>query len=231
MQIAAKYKLGPIFTPPVVSKIEGPLATLVIGSGGGGTNWPGGSFDPETQILYVSSNKSLSQLGSRAAARSVEERSGLTCRATRRTAVRGPRGGRRQRRQPAPRLRLLQRRRRRRRRRRPDRPGPANHEAAVRAASARSISNKGEIIWQIAHGETPDNITNHPAAQGADDPAHRPARHRRPAGDKDAAHGRRSRLRPHAERPARRHAARLRQGERARKWARSTCPLRKAARR
>src|SRR4029077_7374748 len=63
MQILTKYKMGPVFTPPVVSKIDGPLATLVIGSGGGGTNWPGGSFDPETHILYVSSNKSLSQLG------------------------------------------------------------------------------------------------------------------------------------------------------------------------
>ena len=26
--------------------------------------------------------------------------------------------------------------------------------------------NKGEIVWQIAHGETPDNIKNHPALKG-----------------------------------------------------------------
>ncbi len=26
--------------------------------------------------------------------------------------------------------------------------------------------NKGEIVWQIAHGETPDNIRNHPALKG-----------------------------------------------------------------
>ena len=26
--------------------------------------------------------------------------------------------------------------------------------------------NKGEIVWRIAHGETPDNIKNHPALEG-----------------------------------------------------------------
>ena len=26
--------------------------------------------------------------------------------------------------------------------------------------------NKGELLWQIAHGETPDNIRNHPALKG-----------------------------------------------------------------
>ena len=26
--------------------------------------------------------------------------------------------------------------------------------------------NKGEIVWQIAHGETPDNIRNHPLLKG-----------------------------------------------------------------
>jgi quinoprotein glucose dehydrogenase len=26
--------------------------------------------------------------------------------------------------------------------------------------------NKGELRWQIAHGETPDNIRNHPALKG-----------------------------------------------------------------
>jgi len=26
--------------------------------------------------------------------------------------------------------------------------------------------NKGEIAWQVAHGDTPDNIRNHPALQG-----------------------------------------------------------------
>ena len=26
--------------------------------------------------------------------------------------------------------------------------------------------NKGELVWQIAHGDTPDNIKNHPALKG-----------------------------------------------------------------
>jgi quinoprotein glucose dehydrogenase len=30
--------------------------------------------------------------------------------------------------------------------------------------------NKGDIIWQIAHGETPDNIRNHPALKGVNIP-------------------------------------------------------------
>ena len=33
VKIVAKYKLGPIFTPPVVSKAEGPLATLTLAVG------------------------------------------------------------------------------------------------------------------------------------------------------------------------------------------------------
>jgi quinoprotein glucose dehydrogenase len=30
--------------------------------------------------------------------------------------------------------------------------------------------NNGAILWQIAHGETPDNIRNHPALKGLDIP-------------------------------------------------------------
>src|SRR5208282_3815783 len=40
-QVVSHYKLGPIFTPPVVSKAEGPLGTLVLADAQGGTNWAG----------------------------------------------------------------------------------------------------------------------------------------------------------------------------------------------
>ena len=64
LEIASWYKLGPLFTPPVVSSIDGPLGILMSPSTGGGTNWPGGSFDPETGMLYTS-NSSMGALNYR----------------------------------------------------------------------------------------------------------------------------------------------------------------------
>ena len=63
VKLVSRYKLGPMFTPPVVSTLEGPLGTLTVGTKSGGSNWPGGSYDPETHILYVFSQSSLSPLG------------------------------------------------------------------------------------------------------------------------------------------------------------------------
>src|SRR5207245_10989607 len=37
-EIASKYHLGPVFTPPTASKREGPLGTLTMGPASGGTN-------------------------------------------------------------------------------------------------------------------------------------------------------------------------------------------------
>jgi len=52
-EIASHYHLGPVYTPPAVSKLEGPLGTLTLGTASGGTNWPGGSYDPETHVAYL----------------------------------------------------------------------------------------------------------------------------------------------------------------------------------
>ena len=61
--IASRYKMGPIFTPPIVSTWPGPLATLMLPDVTGGANWQGGSLDPETNIFYIFSNTSVSALG------------------------------------------------------------------------------------------------------------------------------------------------------------------------
>src|SRR6059058_5576831 len=64
VELVKKYKNGPMFNPPVVSKAEGPLAALTIGTTGGGTNWPGGSFDPETNIAYIyAANTGVAPIG------------------------------------------------------------------------------------------------------------------------------------------------------------------------
>jgi len=49
-KLVSKYRIGPIFTPIVVSKPDGPYGTIITT---GVTNWPGGSYDPESHILYV----------------------------------------------------------------------------------------------------------------------------------------------------------------------------------
>ena len=63
LKTVARYKIGPIFTPPVVSNPDGPLATLILPAATGGANWQGGSFDPETKMFYIFSNTSPTSLG------------------------------------------------------------------------------------------------------------------------------------------------------------------------
>ncbi len=157
-QLVSKYKLGPMFTPGVVSKFEGPLATLTAATAGGGSNWPGGSYDPETHFAYVSSQTTVTAIG-------------LVPGGTRSDIMyisgqaRAPEGATppagwwswKCRRQPVPGggltvhggLPLLK--------------PPYGRITAIDL-------NKGEIAWQVAHGDTPDNIRDHPALKGMNIP-------------------------------------------------------------
>jgi quinoprotein glucose dehydrogenase len=56
------YKLGPLYTPPGLSTPDAPIATLMLPSEVGGANWPGGSFDPETNRLYIHSHTNIYSL-------------------------------------------------------------------------------------------------------------------------------------------------------------------------
>ena len=146
LALASRYQLGPLFTPPVVSQWPGPLATIVLPGSQGGANWQGGAFDPETQIAYVYSKTVPTPIG-------LVPTNGVQ------SDMRYVRGTA------------------------PD-PNPAGPDSAAPAAggglSVQGLPlvkspygritaidlNQGEIVWQIAHGETPDNIRNHPALQG-----------------------------------------------------------------
>jgi quinoprotein glucose dehydrogenase len=64
LEVAKRYRLGPVFLPPLVSKPEGPLAAMTSGTLSGGVNWPGSAFDPEThRFISHACNACLSPLG------------------------------------------------------------------------------------------------------------------------------------------------------------------------
>jgi quinoprotein glucose dehydrogenase len=193
-KIVSRYKIGPIYTPPTVSRAEGPLGTLQLAINGGGTVWAGGSFDPETRILYVYSRRSPGVLGlikPDAAKNDMNYVQGSALTGARAAVPMGAAPGRAPvtvaegsapaagGRGAAPAA-------------LPPAPGaPAAGRGAgggegggggglsvqglplvkppYGSISAISL-DKGEILWQIAHGDTPDNIRNNPALKGLDIP-------------------------------------------------------------
>ncbi len=166
LKLASRYKMGPIFTPPVVSKAGGPLGTLVSPAALGGSNWPGGAYDPETHILYVFSQSVISSLGllpppdpKVSDMNYVQGNATTGVRATPGSGSNNAPG------QPiAPRAPSG------------ERPGvtlTVRQLPMVKPPYGRISAidlNKGQILWQVAHGETPDNVRNHPALKGLDIP-------------------------------------------------------------
>ena len=152
VKMAARYKLGPLFTPPVVSKWDGPLATLVLPNFNGGVNWPGGSVDPETKLLYM---YSFTQAWALSVVPSDGKRSDMSYISG---AARDPNA-------PPPGA---------------GGGGGGGGEGGPPGLTVQGLPlikppygritaidlNKGEIAWQVAHGETPDNIKNNPALKG-----------------------------------------------------------------
>ncbi len=149
VKMVSKYKLGPVFTPAVVSKPEGPYATLALATAGGGTNWAGGSYDPETHIAYVPSQRSLTSIGLIPGDPSRTDMNFMSGSAAPKTGASGGGGeglG----------------------------PGLTVQGLPVVKPPYGSITaidlNKGEILWHIANGDTPENIRNNPALKGLDIP-------------------------------------------------------------
>ena len=135
VELSKLYKMGPIFTPPVVSKFEGPRGTLGMATAGGGTNWAGGSYDPETHIAYIPSQRNMGSIGLVPGDPSRTDFAWISG-----TAPNPTPGG------PPASLAIQ---------------GLPLAKPPYASISAIDL-NKGEILWQIAHGETPDNIKNHP---------------------------------------------------------------------
>jgi quinoprotein glucose dehydrogenase len=170
--VVSKYHLGPVFTPPVVSQTEGPLATLTLGTASGGTNWPGASYDPETHILYAfACNACLTPLGLVEPPKEISDMNYVAGTAGQKVQMRtgpGENAG-------------------------ADAPKPARNRPAASGGGGSggyvplnidgiplikppygtitAINlDRGELVWQIAHGETPDVVRNHPALKGLNIP-------------------------------------------------------------
>jgi glucose dehydrogenase len=60
LEAVKTLRMGPMFTPPsLIEAPDGTRGTLVLPHYGGGANWEGGAADPETGMLYVGSQTSL----------------------------------------------------------------------------------------------------------------------------------------------------------------------------
>jgi quinoprotein glucose dehydrogenase len=189
LQIVKNYKIGPLFTPPVESKWPAPLGTLMLPAATGGANWQGGALDPETNMFYIFSNTAVTSLGLTPPAEGRSDMQLVQGTARNPNAAPAPpavtpggaaSGGRGA---PPPAAGSA----------------GAQSAAAGRGAAPAGGGgggeggggvtiqglplikppygritaldlNKGDLVWQIAHGETPDNIKNHPALKGLNIP-------------------------------------------------------------
>jgi len=167
--LAKNYKIGPIYTPPTVSKAGGPLATLGLGPASGGTNWPGGSFNPQNHTVYTyACNSCLIAMGLVPPPAGMSDLPYVIGQAGQQVVMINAAGAD----QGA------------------DAPLVKRAPAPAAAASSRgrmtvdglplikppygTISainlDTGMIEWQVAHGETPDYIRNHAALKGVSVP-------------------------------------------------------------
>ena len=167
--VDSQYTIGPLFTPPSMAVAGGNRGTLHTPGSNGGTDWAGGSYDPETHMVYVYSQRTAATLGiiknqnlENSDFEYVQGTPGQPTRVTRALGAAAAPAA------PPP----------------PPRPAAAAPAAAPAGGggngtvqglpllkppygtlSALDIS-KGTLVWQVAHGETPDAIKNHPALKG-----------------------------------------------------------------
>jgi quinoprotein glucose dehydrogenase len=134
-RIVAQHRIGPIYTPAVPFDPNGPISTLMVM---GGSNWPGGAYDPETQIVYVTASVGVNSMticryaeGSAMPHGICLGRDAGAFGGLRNITVQG--------------LPLLK--------------PPYGTIAAIDLSV-------GEVLWEIPNGETPEEIKNHAALAG-----------------------------------------------------------------
>ena len=136
-RLVARHRIGPLYTPAVLNDPEGPISTLMVM---GGSNWPGGAYDPETNIVYVTASVGVNSM--------------TICEYPEGSAVpygiclgpeRGIFGG-------LPEI---------------DVQGLPLLKPPYGTIAAIDLS-QGEVLWEVPNGDTPDEIRNHPALRGVE---------------------------------------------------------------
>jgi quinoprotein glucose dehydrogenase len=183
----ARYKVGPsMYNPAVLGNVNGLLGAINMGNAVGGTNWPGGALDPETRIAYTPGNNvgitATTLVEPPAGFSDIRYVSGVAGRPFQEVlgpgdccAADSPRATRTEARDPltgSP---------------RPAAPAAAPAPAANANPGGLTVDglsilkppyghisaislDRGEILWQTPHGDTPDNVRNHPALRGLNIP-------------------------------------------------------------
>jgi quinoprotein glucose dehydrogenase len=170
VELVKNYKIGPLFTPPVVSK-PGRWGTIMMPGIQGGTNWPGGCYDPETFTVYVYSKNQPGVVGiipnTNERVSEFEQVRGLAGMDVRPQRAMGAEGSMGPPPGPPPAAQP-----------RPGGQGNAGPRPGFLSVQGLPLIKppygritaidltKGDLKWQVAHGETPDNIRNHPALKG-----------------------------------------------------------------
>ena len=158
VKIMAQYRTGPLYLPPSVRDADGKLGSLILPHHTGGANWPGGAFDPETGVLYVSSVTNPDNLALVVADPKRSDMAYITMmRPGARPGGADPQGG-------MPRF-------------TPNGEGPARPNIGPRGlplikppwGRITAIDlNSGDHVWTIANGSAPDVVRAHPALKGID---------------------------------------------------------------
>ena len=168
----ARYKNGPMYNPPIVGDPKGFLGAINLGNASGGTNWPGGGYDPETHIVYAQANQSaVTPITLRTPPTGFTDIHFVMGRNdTDFRVAEGPGFGSAA---DAPQPKRVAA---------PATPPPA--AAQIGALNVKGLSivkppyavisainlDRGDIQWQVPYGETPDAVRNHPDLKGMNIP-------------------------------------------------------------
>jgi glucose dehydrogenase len=172
LEILKRYKYTPsVFTPPILGNVSGLLGH--VGGAGTATNWPGSAYDPETHTVFAQANNTSSGPRSVVAPpkgfSDIRYVSGVAGRPFQEVlgpgdccAADSPRAAA----LPPP----------------VENPVPAAPAGGAYAVQGLPIVkppygilsainlDRGEIVWQVPHGDTPDSVRLHPALKGLNIP-------------------------------------------------------------